>query len=135
MSESSWAQFLDDPSSIHTLYDEEPDLDQSDLFHFLADEREASITLGFQTGQTPARARPEWEGTEYNSFTFYLAFSGVQGLTIQGWAAPAHKKVSIRRDPDEKLAVTIESEGTSVAFRARALSLTSARAGLVSRPE
>ncbi|MET7501559.1 Imm50 family immunity protein [Streptomyces microflavus] len=135
MSASNWARLLDDPQSIHALYDEEPDLDQSDLFHMLADERGGSITLGFRTSRTPARIRPEWEGTAYNSFTFYLTFSEVRELTIQGWAAPACKRVSIRRDPDEELAVTIASAGTFVAFRARTLSLASARVGLVSRSE
>ncbi|MGA4997855.1 Imm50 family immunity protein [Streptomyces arboris] len=135
MGTSSWARFLDDPQSIYTLYDEEPDLDRSDLFHMLVDERGDSITLGFRTGQAPARIRPEWEGTPYNSFTFYLAFSGVQELAIQGWAAPACKRVSIRRDADERLAVAIASEGTSVGFRAHTVSLTAARVGLVSRSE
>lgn len=135
MGTSSWGRFLDDPQSLYTLCDKEPDLDRSDLFHMLVDERGDSITLGFQTDRTPARIRPEWEGTPYNSFTFYLAFSGVQELVIQGWAAPACTTVSIRRDPDERLAVTIASEGTSVGFRAHTVSLTAARFGLVSRSE
>ncbi|MFD4129993.1 Imm50 family immunity protein [Streptomyces globisporus] len=132
MSASDWARLLDDPQSIQSLYDEEPDLDQCDLFHVLADERGDSITLGFQTAQTPARIRPEWDGKEYNSFTFYLVFSWVEQLAVQGWAAPAHKRVSIRRDPDEELSVAITSEEASLRFRARAVVLSAARVGLVS---
>ncbi|MYV60744.1 hypothetical protein GTW37_15925 [Streptomyces sp. SID4931] len=132
MSASDWARLLDDPQSIQSLYDEEPDLDQCDLFHVLADERGDSITLGFQTAQTPARIRPEWDGKEYNSFTFYLVFSWVEQLAVQGWAAPAHKWVSIRRDPDEKLSVAIMSEEASLLFRARSVVLSAARVGLVS---
>lgn len=132
MSASDWARLLDDPQSIQSLYDEEPDLDQCDLFHVLADERGDSITLGFQTAQIPARIRPEWDGKEYNSFTFYLVFSWVEQLAVQGWAAPAHKRVSIRRDPDEKLSVAITSEEASLRFRARSVVLSAARVGLVS---
>ncbi|XCM32508.1 hypothetical protein ABXI76_27100 [Streptomyces parvus] len=46
MSASDWARLLDDPQSIQSLYEEEPDLNQCDLFHVLADERGDSITLG-----------------------------------------------------------------------------------------
>ncbi|MEU4918099.1 Imm50 family immunity protein [Streptomyces parvus] len=45
VSSSDWAGLLDDPQSIQGLYDEEPDLNQCDLFHVLADERGDSITL------------------------------------------------------------------------------------------
>ncbi|MFJ9107772.1 Imm50 family immunity protein [Streptomyces sp. NPDC102283] len=132
MSASDWARLLDDPQSIRNLYDEEPDLDRCDLFHVLADERGASITLGFRTAHTPARIRPEWEGKEYNSFTFYLVFSQVQELAVRGWAAPACKTVAIQRDPDEKLSVAITSEEASLLFRARSVVLSAARVGLVS---
>ncbi|MEI5033166.1 Imm50 family immunity protein [Streptomyces sp. S1A(2023)] len=120
---------------MYSSYEEEPDLNQCDLFHILADERGDSITLGFQTDQIPVHIKPEWEGKEYNSFTFYLVFSGVQELAIQGWAAPARKRVSMRRDLDENLTVTVTSEGSSVEFRARAVNLTASRMGLMSRSE
>ncbi|MFB8383373.1 Imm50 family immunity protein [Streptomyces rubiginosohelvolus] len=132
MSASDWARLLDDPQSIQSLYDDEPDLDQCDLFHVLVDERGDSITLGFRTPHTPARIRPEWEGKVYNSFTFHLVFSRVEQLAVQGWAAPACKTVSIRRDPDEKLSVAITSEEASLLFRARSVVLSAARVGLVS---
>ncbi|MEU2576806.1 Imm50 family immunity protein [Streptomyces anulatus] len=132
MRASDWARLLDDPQSIQSLYDEEPDLNQCDLFHVLVDERGNSITLGFKTAHTPARIRPEWEGKVYNSFTFYLVFSWVEQLAVQGWAAPAHKRVSIRSDPDEKLSVAIVSEEASLLFRARSVALSAARVGLVS---
>ncbi|MFE2289682.1 Imm50 family immunity protein [Streptomyces sp. NPDC059452] len=133
MDTPDWGQFLDDPQPIYALYDEEPDLDRSDLFHLLADERADSITLGFRTAQMPTRIRPEWEGAEHNSFTFYIVFTGVQGMTARGWVSPAQKSVSIRRDIDGILMVAITSEGTSVTFRAGQASLTAARVGLVSR--
>ncbi len=132
MSASDWARLLDDPQSIRSLYDEEPDLDQCDLFHVLVDERGHSITLGFQTAHTPARIRPEWEGKAHNSFTFYLVFSWVEQLAVQGWAAPACKTVSIQRDPGEKLSVAITSDEASLLFRARSVVLSAARVGLVS---
>ncbi|MFI1780057.1 Imm50 family immunity protein [Streptomyces rubiginosohelvolus] len=84
MSASGWARLLDDPQSIRSLYEDEPDLDQCDLFHVLADERGDSITLGFQTAQTPARIKPEWDGKEYNSFTFYLVFPGLNNSPFRG---------------------------------------------------
>ncbi|MFJ7410462.1 Imm50 family immunity protein [Streptomyces sp. NPDC098077] len=132
MSASDWARFLDDPQSIRSLYDDEPDLDQCDLFHVLVDERGDSITLGFQTPHTPARIRPEWEGKVYDSFTFHLVFSWDEQLAVQGWAAPACKTVSIQRDPDEKLSVAITSQEASLRFRARSVVLSAARVGLVS---
>ncbi|MFH9198802.1 Imm50 family immunity protein [Streptomyces anulatus] len=135
MNASDWAQFLDDPQPLNQLYDEAPNLDRCDLFHFLADERRESITLGFRTDQLPTRPRPEWEGTEYNSLTFYLVFSGVQELTVQGWAAPAQKRISVGRHSNDGLAMTITSDGTSAAFRSRTVSFTGARVGLVSRFE
>ncbi|MFD4591322.1 Imm50 family immunity protein [Streptomyces rubiginosohelvolus] len=132
MSASDWARLLDDPQSLQSLYDDEPDLDQCDLFHVLMDERGDSITLGFQTAHTPARIRPEWEEKVCNSFTFYLVFSRVEQLTVQGWTAPACKTVSIQRHPDEKLSVSITSEEASPLFRARSVVLSAARVGSVS---
>ncbi|MEU6838598.1 Imm50 family immunity protein [Streptomyces rubiginosohelvolus] len=130
---ADWPSFLDDPQSIYSLYDEGPDLSRCDLFHMLADERKDSITLGFQTAQTPERIRPEWREKEYNSFTFYLFFSGVHELDIRGWGNPGCKEVSIQRKTDENLVVTITSEGSSATFRARTVSLAAARVGLVSQ--
>ncbi|WP_078961197.1 Imm50 family immunity protein [Streptomyces europaeiscabiei] len=135
MSASNWFQFLYDSQPFRQLYDEPPNLDRCDLFHFLADEREDSITLGFRTDELPTRARPEWEGAEYNTFTFYLVFSGVQELTVEGWAAPAQKRISVGRHSNDGLTITVTSDGTSVAFRSRAMSFTGARVGLVSRSE
>ncbi|MEU4030215.1 Imm50 family immunity protein [Streptomyces anulatus] len=135
MSASDWVHFLDDPQEFRQLYDKPPALDRCDLFHFLADEREESITLGFRTDELPTHTRPEWEGTEYNTFTFYLVFSDVQELTVEGWGAPGQKRISVGRHVGDGLTTKITSDGTSVAFLSRALSFTGSRVGLVSRSE
>ncbi|MFE4693049.1 Imm50 family immunity protein [Streptomyces sp. NPDC056749] len=133
MSASEWGNLLSNPQAIYTLFDEVPDLGSSDLFRLLADERDDSITLGFETYQTPARVKPEWAGREFNSFTFHLVFGGVQELSIRGWTSPAQKSVAAHREADGNLRVVLTSESTTVSFRARTVSISGANVGLVSR--
>lgn len=133
MSAFEWGSILSNSQEIYTLFDEAPDLNSSDLFHLLADERGDSITLGFETHQVPARIKAEWEGREFNSFTFHLVFDGVQKLSIRGWSSPAQKRVSIHREEDGTMFATLTSEGTEVSFRARTVSISRMNVGLVSR--
>ncbi|MFD5030142.1 Imm50 family immunity protein [Streptomyces sp. NPDC058405] len=133
MSASSWPTFLDDPQKIYSLYDGEPDLGSCDLFYFLADERGASITLGFETPHMPQHRRHEWESPESNSFEFYLVFIDVRGLATKGWNGPAHKDVAFTRDATGEILVEISSKGTSVSFQATSASLVKSRVSVVSR--
>ncbi|MFD6340434.1 Imm50 family immunity protein [Streptomyces sp. NPDC060131] len=133
MSTSDWPSFLDNPQSIHSLYDQEPDLNSCDLFHFLMDERGASITLGFETPHMPQHRRHEWDSPRVNSFEFYLTFFDVQQLSIKGWNGPAEKDITFTHGPDGYILAKIESRETSVAFQAKSLSLTKSRVSLTSR--
>lgn len=135
MSASRWLEFVNNPQVIQELYDDEPDLSSSDLFHVLADERGASITLGFRTDQTPVRHGLNWDPGNFNSFEFYLTFFDVQGFTVKGWGAPARKEITYSCSATGNLSVTIVSVDTFLEFQARAASVTSMRMGLVSRGE
>ncbi|MFE2034090.1 Imm50 family immunity protein [Streptomyces scopuliridis] len=133
MSTSNWPSFLDNPQSIHNLYDQEPDLNSCDLFYFLIDERGTSITLGFETPHMPQHGRHEWESPRANSFEFYLAFVDVQQLDIKGWNGPAGKDITFTQGSDGDILAKIKSKGTSVTFQAKSLSLIKSRVSLVSR--
>ncbi|MFE4910273.1 Imm50 family immunity protein [Streptomyces sp. NPDC056652] len=100
MSTSDWPSFLNNPQSINALYDQEPDLNSCDLFSFLLDERGTSITLGFETPHMPQHGRHEWDSASANSFEFYLTFSDVRQLNIQGWNGPADKDITFTRGLD-----------------------------------
>lgn len=135
MNACSWLELLDNPQIIQDLYDVEPDLSSSELFHVLVDERGNSITLGFQTDQTPARHGLDRDPGDFNSFEFYLTFFDVQGFTVKGWGAPAEKEITYSRSATGNLSVKIVSVGTLLEFQARAASVANVRVGLVSRGE
>ncbi|WUW86846.1 immunity 50 family protein [Streptomyces sp. NBC_01451] len=51
------------------------------------DERDDSVTLGFDTRAFPVNLPPEWRGKGFNAFEFHLFFTGVTGLRVTGWGA------------------------------------------------
>ena len=54
------------------------------MFSVHVDERDAAVTLGFETGVLPDRPRPEWADTAYNTFVFSLVFRAVSDLRVRG---------------------------------------------------
>ncbi|MEV7558059.1 Imm50 family immunity protein [Streptomyces sp. NPDC089795] len=96
-----------------------PDLDTCDFFYIHIDERETSVTLGFETQQLPPHPEPEWSQKAYNTLRFWIEFTGVTELRVAGLLAEAERAVRITQDGSPtSLRVSVESERRSISFTA-----------------
>ncbi|MER5929377.1 Imm50 family immunity protein [Streptomyces sp. NPDC002054] len=109
---------LNDLHELYELYDSPPDLGGCLMFSAHIDERDTSVTLGFQTDRLPDRPRPEWADTTYNTFVFSLVFREVAELRIRGILAEAQREVSLVPGPEGRIAVSVTGPHRSIAFTA-----------------
>jgi hypothetical protein len=130
MSASDWQRLLASPGYLGELYDVPPSPDSCDLFYVHIDERGDSITLGFDTRNFPSSPPVEWQEKGLNAFEFYLTFTDVEDLCVSGWGPPAVKNIELAPQGNGRIAATISSEGSSIAFHAEFLSLARKRAYL-----
>ncbi|WRZ89637.1 immunity 50 family protein [Streptomyces sp. NBC_01007] len=95
------------------------------------DERETSVTLGFDTRILPVNAPVEWHEKGFNAFEFHLVFGGVEGLRVTGWNATAAGNIDmiVREGVFEVVLGPAES---GIAFRASTARLARTRAYLAS---
>ncbi|MFG2297742.1 Imm50 family immunity protein [Streptomyces sp. NPDC048603] len=106
------------PGELAELYDAPPDPGACRMFSVHVDERDASVTLGFETGLLPARPRPEWAGTAYNTFVFSMVFRAVADLRVRGILADAEREMSLEPGPEGRLEVSVTGSSRSVTFTA-----------------
>ncbi|WSP77536.1 immunity 50 family protein [Streptomyces sp. NBC_01236] len=109
-----------------------PSPDACDPFYVHIDERENSVTLGFDTRRFPANPPAEWEGKKLNAFEFYLVFAEVEGLQATGWGAAEAKEIHLATHGGGLFEVVLGSEGSGIAFRAATARLAKVRGYLAS---
>ncbi|WP_326694249.1 Imm50 family immunity protein [Streptomyces sp. NBC_01766] len=124
MGDTDWTAFLSNPRDVLDLYEEPPLLGGCDLFYLHIDERDTSITFGFETRELPAHPRQEWKEKPFNSIDFFISFAGVSQLHIDGWVNPGQKEIDISRNADGGFAVRVASDGSDLDFLAESISLT-----------
>ncbi|MEV8531993.1 Imm50 family immunity protein [Streptomyces sp. NPDC051211] len=88
------------------------------LFSVHIDERDTSVTLGFETRELPTRPKAEWAGTVYNTFVFSVLFPRVAGLSLRGILAEEHREVSLTPAPEGRIAVSVTGPHRSLEFTA-----------------
>jgi hypothetical protein len=81
MGESDWTGIVGGTEALTDAYITPPNLNECKLHYAQIDERETSVTLGFETSVLPSKPPAEWAGREYNTVEFYLKFTDV---TISG---------------------------------------------------
>ncbi|WP_327295956.1 Imm50 family immunity protein [Streptomyces sp. NBC_01197] len=137
MDNATWPTFLSDPRQILDLYDQPPALNRCDLFYVHIDERDTSITFGFETRELPARPRQKWKKKPFNSIRFFISFTGISRIRINGWESPGEKEVEISRHGEDELTVHVTSKASELsnasdlAFQAESASLTHSAAQLM----
>ncbi|MFJ4336916.1 Imm50 family immunity protein [Streptomyces sp. NPDC088915] len=123
---------------LAALYETPPDLSSCPLYYVHVDERDTSVTLGFETSRLPDRPRPEWEGRQYNTVRFFVVFTGVDELRFTGVAAEhpdAHDRtVGVVVTGGGRQRVSVTSETRSIAFSAAASAVTGIRVYLQGSP-
>jgi len=130
---ADWLRLLASSEYLGGLYDGAPPLpDVCDLFYVHIDERENSVTLGFDTRSFPVNPPAEWEGKELNAFEFYLVFAAVEGLQVTGWGAAEAKEIHLATHGGAFFEVVLGSEGSGIAFRAATVRLAKWRGYLAS---
>ena len=130
---ADWSQLLASTEYLGELYDgAPPPTDECDLFYVHIDEREDSVTLGFDTRAFPMNPPPEWRGQDFNAFEFHLFFTGVTGLRVTGWGASEAKAINLTLRDGGHVEVALGSEASGITFRAAAARLTRTRAYLAS---
>ncbi|MFI1354028.1 Imm50 family immunity protein [Streptomyces sp. NPDC020898] len=130
---ADWSQFLASAEYLGELYDgAPPSTDAYDLFYVHIDERENSVTLGFDTRAFPVNLPSEWRGKDFNAFEFHLFFTEVTGLRVTGWGASEAKVIDLTVRDGGHVDVALGSEASGIAFRAAAARLSRTRAYLAS---
>ena len=130
MSVSSWFQILGAPGYLAEMYDAIPSPNLCELFYVHIDERDKSVTLGFDTSEFPSHPRPEWQEKGFNAFEFYLVFSSVQGLRVSGWGPSQAKVIDLTSLGDGRVRVIAGHAGAGIELIAPSVALTKTRAYL-----
>ncbi|WP_330304940.1 MULTISPECIES: Imm50 family immunity protein [unclassified Streptomyces] len=130
---ADWLQLLASAEYLGGLYDGAPPAhDVCDLFYVHIDERENSVTLGFDTRRLPSNPPAEWVEKGLNAFEFYLVFAEVEGLQVTGWGAAEAKEIHLATHGGAFFEVVLGSEGSGIAFRAATARLAKWRGYLAS---
>ncbi|MFE5515180.1 Imm50 family immunity protein [Streptomyces sp. NPDC056529] len=123
---------------LAALYETPPDLSSCPLYYVHVDERDTSVTLGFETSLLPDRPRAEWEGKRYDTVRFFVVFAGVDGLRVTGIAAEhpdaCDRAVDVVVNGTGRQRVSVSSGSRSLAFSAAASAVTLIRVYLQGSP-
>ncbi|MFD5624448.1 Imm50 family immunity protein [Streptomyces yangpuensis] len=115
---------------LAALYDTPPELSTCPLYYVHVDERDTSVTLGFETARLPDRPEPDWEHGAYNTLRFFVVFTGVEDLRMTGLAAgPPDGCDPVRLDAGGggRLRVAVTGPSRSLSFSAAASAVTRTR--------
>lgn len=135
MSASEWADLLAEPWSTRETLSAPPELDDCTLDSCHIDERDTSVTLGFDTRRVPDSSIPGSAESQANALEFFVTFMSVAELRISGWTGEVGGTVSMSRSESGGIAVSIDSSAWRISFQARTALLTRARAYLASVTE
>ncbi|MFE5481362.1 Imm50 family immunity protein [Streptomyces sp. NPDC056527] len=125
MGDSDWTLMVDSAEEITAAYAAPPRLNECELFYVQIDERDASVTLGFETSVLPSSPPHAWTGRPYNAVEFYLKFMRVKELRITGWDSSARDAaVTLGRRDDGSVHVSVEGDRSHLDFTASASLLT-----------
>ncbi|MFE5731797.1 Imm50 family immunity protein [Streptomyces sp. NPDC056528] len=135
MSASDWTAIVGSVKEVTDAYAAPPPLNECRLYYVQIDERDASVTLMFETTALPEEPPLAWSGKEYNTVELYLKFTGVRGLRVTGWEFSARDAdVTLRPRGDGGVRVTVEAEGSYLDLTASGSSLTRFRSYLSAGP-
>ncbi|MET8857604.1 Imm50 family immunity protein [Streptomyces sp. NPDC004579] len=129
---ADWSRILTSPEYLGNLYGSlPPSAPSCDPFYVHIDERENSVTLGFDTRVLPENVPAEWREKGFNAFEFHLVFAGVTGLRVTGWDATAAGSIdmTVRAEVFE---VTLGSRQSGITFHASTARMARTRAYLAS---
>ncbi|MFC7928635.1 Imm50 family immunity protein [Streptomyces cinereoruber] len=131
MSASDWTAVVGATDEVTNAYTTPPDLNACRLYYTQIDERDASVTLMFETTALPERPPLAWADRTYNTVEIYVKFTGVRGLRVKGWQFSA-RDAGIILNPREGTGtrVTVEAEGSYLAFTASGSTVTRFRSYL-----
>lgn len=119
---------------LAALYETPPDLSSCPLYYVHVDERDTSVTLGFETRQLPDHPRPGWGEKQYNTLSFFVVFTGVDELRMAGIAAEhpdrRDRTVRVTRTDTGRQQVSVTSDNRTLAFSAAASAVTRTRPDL-----
>lgn len=134
MGESDWADIVGGTEAVRVAYVTPLQLSACKLHYTQIDERETSVTLGFETCTLPSNPPAEWTGMQYNTVEFYLKFTDVKDLRVTGWTCSTRDAhVALRVHADEGIRVSVEAMGSHLAFTASTSFLTRMRSYLAGR--
>ncbi|MGW9447927.1 Imm50 family immunity protein [Streptomyces sp. NPDC055632] len=131
MSASDWTTVVGATDDMTKAYTTPPGLDECGLYYVQIDERDASVTLMFETIALPEQPPLAWVDRAYNTVEFYLTFTGVRGLRVSGWEFSARDAgVALAPGEGTDVRVTVEAEGSYLDFTASGSTLARFRSYL-----
>jgi hypothetical protein len=101
-------------------------LSDCELFFVHIDEL-AEVTVGYTGSISAEEAAYFGADPSHNALEFFLKFQDVSGLLVDGWTVLSRRTLSIGRNPDDRLQVTIRADGTDIVFACAAATVVKAR--------
>ncbi|MFD0275668.1 Imm50 family immunity protein [Kitasatospora sp. NPDC127111] len=84
---TDWTALLADPQPVRDVLGVPvPPLAAFNLFVAHFDERDSSLTVAFEAFEAPAGALAEWAGNGHDALEFFLVFTGVTEVEVDGWS-------------------------------------------------
>ncbi|MFF0742080.1 Imm50 family immunity protein [Streptomyces sp. NPDC004111] len=121
---------MPDPSDAYSALTSPKFLSECDLFYVQVDERQTSLTLGFEVsdfdipeggiGFEVLRKFRSDEG--HNAMRFFISFTDVLNFSVNGWENPGQKHIQMVEERGH-FSVSAESPGSSLRFEASSFSI------------
>ncbi|MGW7287510.1 Imm50 family immunity protein [Streptomyces sp. NPDC054847] len=135
MNAFEWTDLLEEPWNTRETLSAPPELGNCRLDSCHIDERDTSVTLGFDTRRVPGSSIPGYDASQTNALEFFVTFTSVTGLRISGWGGAAGGSVRMFRSESGGIEVTVDASAGQISFQARSALLSRARAYLASGAE
>jgi hypothetical protein len=135
MNAFEWTDLLQEPWNTRETLSAPPKLGDCRLVSCHIDERDTSVTLGFDTRRVPDSSIPGSDESQANALEFFVTFTSVTGLHVTGWGGGPGGSVRLSRSEDGGIAVFVDSSSGEISFQGRTALLSRARAYLASSAE
>ncbi|MFB7177618.1 Imm50 family immunity protein [Streptomyces sp. NPDC056257] len=123
---------------LAALYETPPELSSCPLYYVHVDERDTSVTLGFETQKLPDHPDPQWAEKRYDTLRFFVVFTGVDGLRMTGLAAEhpdgSDRAVRVAVTGTGRQEVSVTSGKRALTFSAAASAVAQSRVYLQGAP-
>ncbi|MDX3374285.1 Imm50 family immunity protein [Streptomyces sp. ME02-6991-2A] len=111
-----WADLVQNPQLLGSLYSTVPPLKSARLRSFHLDWRGPTLTLRIDLPSYPENPPPAWSELGHNALQVHLQFLAIDDLTVHGWIANTRVDMALSALPDRRLLTRISGRGLKFSF-------------------